>query len=516
LLDASPAPTVIKDRDLQLVSCNSAYERMFEVKREEILHQPLAAHRSEFAATVEVIERRLLAEGGTHQIERVIKAPSGRQIHCMIAKSTYSNATGEISGIITTFSDITELKNTEANLIEAKQVAETAMRARSQFLANMSHEIRTPMNGVLGMTSLLAGTVLNPEQRDYVQTIRTSGEGLLKIINDILDFSKIEAGKIEIESIAFDLRSRVASITQLFAAPVREKNLTLTHDIAHDVPAVVRGDPARIAQALSNLVGNAIKFTAQGSVAVKVSVAAREPDACLLRFEVSDTGIGIAPDVLERIFQPFSQADATTTRRYGGTGLGLTISRQLAEWMGGSMTVESTPGAGSCFSFTVKAAAASAQEAAEIHAESGDLEVRRNAPTQPRPARTPGAGMNVLLAEDNPVNQAVALAMLKQLGCTVTLAKDGHAAVEHSQSNHYDLILMDCHMPEMDGYAATAAIRALERDGQARHVIVAQTANAMEGDREGCLKAGMDDYISKPFNREKLGEVIGRWNKVAP
>ena len=311
----------------------------------------------------------------------------------------------------------------------------------------------------------------------------------------------------------------MASVTQLFAAPVREKNLRLTHHIAADVPAVVRGDPARIAQALSNLVGNAIKFTAQGDVAATVSVAAREPDDLLLRFEVADTGIGIAPEVLDRIFQPFSQADATTTRRYGGTGLGLTISRRLAEWMGGTMTVESTPGAGSRFSFTVKASAASEQETkATLNAseESIDPAVRRNAPTLPRLSRPAGAGMNVLLAEDNPVNQAVAQAMLKQLGCTITLAKDGRAAVEHAQARHFDLILMDCHMPEMDGYAATAAIRALERDGRPRQVIVAQTANAMEGDREGCLKAGMDDYISKPFNREKLAEVVVRWNKNAP
>ena len=519
LLDASPTPTVVKDRNLQLISCNSAYEHMFEVKRADMLNQPLPAHRNDIAAEVEAIERRLLAEGGTHQIERVIKAPKGRRFHCIIAKSTYSNTAGEISGIITTFSDITELKQTEANLIQAKQVAETAMRARAQFLANMSHEIRTPMNGVLGMTSLLAGTRLDTEQREYVQTVKTSGEGLLKIINDILDFSKIEAGKIEIESVAFDLRSRVASVTQLFAAPVREKNLRLTHHIAADVPAVVRGDPARVAQALSNLVGNAIKFTAQGDVAVTVSVAAREPDGLLLRFEVADTGIGIAPEVLDRIFQPFSQADATTTRRYGGTGLGLTISRRLAEWMGGTMTVESTPGAGSRFSFTVKASAASEQETkATLNAseESIDPAVRRNAPTLPRLSRPAGAGMNVLLAEDNPVNQAVAQAMLKQLGCTITLAKDGRAAVEHAQARHFDLILMDCHMPEMDGYAATAAIRALERDGRPRQVIVAQTANAMEGDREGCLKAGMDDYISKPFNREKLAEVVVRWNKNAP
>jgi signal transduction histidine kinase len=231
------------------------------LRREEILQRSLDAHRSEFATEVERTERRLLAEGGTHQIERTITAPGGRRIHCIITKSTYANTAGERSGIITTFSDITELKRTEENLILAKQAAEAAMRTRSQFLANMSHEIRTPMNGVLGMISLLADTPLDAQQREYLNIVKTSGEGLLKIINDILDFSKMDAGKVEIENETFDLRTRVSGMLQMFAASAHEKDLALTHEIAADVPQTVRGDPVRVAQVLSNLISKPLTAT---------------------------------------------------------------------------------------------------------------------------------------------------------------------------------------------------------------------------------------------------------------
>ena len=262
------------------------------------------------------------------------------------------------------------------------------------------------------------------------------------------------------------------------------------------------GDPVRVAQTLSNLMGNAIKFTQHGSINVGVSVAARAQDEITLRFDVRDTGIGIPQEAVKRIFDPFSQADVTTTRRFGGTGLGLTISRQLAELMGGAMTVESTPGAGSCFSFTVKGAEGDERETPDAWQSTMRLTRVDSSPIQ---------GLSVLLAEDNVVNQAVATAMLKKLGCTVTLARDGREAVDATKTRHFDLIMMDCHMPEMDGFAATTAIRALETTGQACHVIVAQTANAMEGDRESCLAAGMDDYISKPFTSEKLSAIIQRW-----
>ncbi len=509
LLDASPAPTVVKDRNLKLTSCNTAYEKLFEVSRRDLLFRPLAAHRSEFAEQVEKIERYLLANLGSHQLEREIVSPSGRRIYCIITKSTYSDDAGAVSGIITTFTDISELKRTEENLIAAKQAAEAAMRTRSQFLANMSHEIRTPMNGVLGMSSLLYATPLNSEQREYLDTLKLSGEALLKIINDILDFSKIEAGKVEIEHTAFDVRSRVSAITQLFAASARERNLRVTSDITADVPFVVIGDPVRIGQVLSNVVANAIKFTPAGSVHLAVSVAAHRDDGLSLRFDISDTGIGIDNEAIERIFQPFSQADVGTTRRFGGTGLGLTISRELVGLMGGELQVKSTPGKGSCFTFTVAVKAGDALAHSEVAHPAAARDTHK--------PRTHDAPVEVLLAEDNRVNQMVATRMLEKLGCKVTVASDGAIAVDLASTRTFDLILMDCHMPNMDGFAATAAIRAMENTqagDKLRRIIIAQTANAMEGDRETCLAASMDDYITKPYTSETLGQMLKRWVPV--
>ncbi len=503
LLDATPMPIVVKNRDSQITLVNTAYEQMFAIKREHALAMTVTQRRPEIASDIERIERALYEQPGIHQIEREMTVGNGRKAICIVTKSTYSNQAGEVSGIITAITDISDLKRTEQNLIRAREEAEAAMRARSQFLANMSHEIRTPMNGVLGMTSILAGTTLDADQRGYLDAVKLSGEGLLKIINDILDFSKIEAGKVDIENITYDLRSRVSGLVQMFTASAREKNLALTYHIEPDVPPIVRGDPVRVTQALSNLAGNAIKFTRHGAVSLHVSVAAREQGEITLRFDVRDTGIGIPQAAIERIFDPFSQADVGTTRRFGGTGLGLTISRQLAQLMGGTLTVESTAGAGSSFSFTVKGPEAAELEEADAWLAKTQRLLFDDAPTK---------GVAVLLAEDNTVNQMVATAMLKKLDCIVTLARDGREAVEATQRQHFDLIMMDCHMPEMDGFAATQAIRTLEKEGQARHIIVAQTANAMEGDRESCLAAGMDDYISKPFTSEKLAAIVQRWS----
>ena len=379
----------------------------------------------------------------TQNIERTIVAPSGRRIHCIVTKSTYSNAEGEVSGIITTFTDISELKRTEENLIAAKHAAETAMRARSQFLANMSHEIRTPMNGVLGMTSLLYTTPLDDEQRQYLDTVKMSGEALLKIINDILDFSKIEAGKVEIERTAVHVRSRVTAITQLFAASAFERKLRVTSAVAEDVPQTVMGDPVRIGQVLSNIVANAIKFTLEGTVHVAVSVAARQGSELSLRFDVTDTGIGVAKEAIEKIFNPFSQEDASMTRRFGGTGLGL--------------------GEGSCFSFTVVVLDEGGQALTDessypVHHIIDWSKTKKNDDL-----------VQVLLAEDNKVNQMVATRMLEKLGCKVTVAADGVQAVDHASRRAFDVILMDCHMPNMDGFAATDAIRALEKVENAKN-----------------------------------------------
>ena len=504
ILETSPEPMMVKDHHRTITYINTAYEKLFEVGRADVLARKMRPLPRTTMEDIQRIELELLANPGTRQFEYTLPTASGRPVYCIITKSTYLNGEGGTGGVITTYTDISELKPTEENLVQAKHAAEQAMRARSQFLANMSHEIRTPMNGVLGMANVLAETPLNAEQREYLQTIRNSGDSLLKIVSDILDFSKIEAGKVEIEEVEFDLRSRVASNLQLFAASAREKNLTLSSTYADAVPLRVIGDPVRISQALSNLLGNAIKFTESGSISVNVGVHAREGDDLMLKFDVRDTGIGISKAAIERICDPFSQEDVSTTRRFGGTGLGLTISRQLVELMGGELAVESDQGVGSCFSFTIKLCVAGEQTAA-----AAPVALAAVTPLQSAASNT--QIIDVLLAEDNNVNQIVANAMLKKIGCHVTIARDGAEAVAHAKAHHYDVILMDCHMPNMDGFEATAAIRVLEHEGQSRHTIIAQTANAMEGDRESCLAAGMDDYLAKPISAALLAEMLRRW-----
>ena len=644
LLNAIPVPVFYKDSAGRYLGFNRAFETFFDAKAEDMIGKTVFdIHPPELASTYHAKDRELFENKGEQHYEYQVRNTRGELRDVIFDKAVFFNSQGDVGGLIGTILDITDRRKAETSLKRAKKQAELANQAKSEFLANMSHEIRTPMNGVLGMTELLLDTALNTEQEELAETAQKSALSLLRVINDLLDFSKVEAEELDIEVLDFDLENTLDDVIQTLALSAQEKGLELVSLIEKDVPTLVRGDPGRLRQILTNLVGNAIKFTEKGEVVIRASSKDESGDHATVRFSVTDTGIGICQEDISRLFRAFSQVDGSLTRKYGGTGLGLALSKKLTELMGGEIGVESKKSKGSTFWFTVvfeKQAvaektiasnrkdmrkkrilivdesktgravvtryleplgcrcdeASSGKEAlhklAKAQAEGdgfdiatvgtivrdmdaevlgrkikedgaikdtalvlftslgkrGDAarmkkagfaayitkpikraafydcldsmccletetpeEVRRTMITKHSLAEQKKAEIRVLLAEDDPTNQRVAVGMLEKMGCRVDAVMNGKEAVEAVKTLHYDLIIMDVQMPVMDGFEATKAIRDLTSSVSSPQIpIIAMTAHALKEDRDRCIGMGMTDYVSKPVNSEELARVIKR------
>ena len=629
-----------KDLRGNITSWNSGAAAMFGYAPEEAMGRRLNVGESTPAEEQARTERLMRGENFSYDARALTR--SGTQIDIQVAVAPLLDDGNQCIGSIAVARDVTQHKRSEEALRLAREAAEAANHAKSSFLARMSHEIRTPMNGVLGMTELLLETGLTSTQRKYAETVQRSGQNLLGIINDLLDFSKIEAGKLELENVDMDLRGTIEDTVELLAERAHAKGLELVCSIAPDVLTQARGDPLRLGQILTNLVGNAIKFTEHGSVVIRMANAGETAQHVTMRFDVTDTGVGVSPDAQSRIFDEFAQADGSTTRKHGGSGLGLAISKQLVEMMGGTIHVESAPGAGSTFWFTARFEKQAMQphagpravpiglltgvralmvessavnrgilqqqmsnwemtiQVAETPKQAIDqlvqsaarsvpydvavvdlglpgmdaMELARSIRARPEvakvrlvmltrrhadtrhardagydaclvkpvrqtvlyeclvnvmagrpqeavaaspvslPALRPPVGIrgDILVVEDNLINQQVALGILQIQGYRVSVANNGKEALEACARGAFDLILMDCHMPEMDGFEATMELRRREQASGAKRVpIVALTANAMAQDREECLNAGMDDHVAKPFSMQTMQEMLDRW-----
>ncbi len=455
-------------------------------------------HPADLDADLALLADLLAGKTAHYQLEKRYYHRAGHIVHVRLTVSLVRDKAGEPLHFIAQVEDITAAKQYVASLAAARDEALAASRLKSEFLANMSHEIRTPMNGVIGMADLLMGTSLTPEQQQMGRVIRNGAESLLTIINDILDFSKIEAGKLTIEAVDFNLAEQIQQAVSLLRPRAWARNLTLTAGLPADLPPGLSGDAMRIQQVLVNLAGNAVKFTEQGGVVVNVRSLPDAPAGqYAFRVEVRDTGIGITPEQCERLFKSFSQADGSTTRKYGGTGLGLAISRQLIELMGGRIGVESQPGKGSTFWFELVLPV-----------------VQRVAPAAtvaPATLTTAPFNTSILVAEDNPANQLVIRLLLEKAGFGCEIVGDGQAAIERLAQRNFDVVLMDCQMPRLDGYEATRRIRAGAEGVRSPKVpIIALTAHAMASDREKCLAAGMNDYLTKPIRLEVLQQALQR------
>lgn len=515
MIEFLPDATFVIDRDKKVIAWNQALEEMTGLSKQDMLGKGDYAYAAPFyglarPVLIDMIDLQdsLIRSLDYTSIERKddkICAETyaqslfgGKGAYLWCTASPILDSEGRCVGAIESIRDITERKRAEEELKRAKEAAEVAARAKSEFLANMSHEIRTPLNAIIGITGLLFEDVLTPDQREYVEMIHSSGDSLLAIINDILDFSKIDEGKMELERQPFDLHRCIKDALELMASKAEEKGIGLSYFIDNQIPLAINGDSVRLRQILVNLVSNAVKFTEKGEVEVRVEPVGEPVGGREIHIAIKDTGIGIPGDRVDRLFQSFSQVDASTTRKYGGTGLGLAISKRLVELMGGRIWVESDPGRGSTFHFTILAEGITGKSINAI-----DSIAQPKADMQKGECRT----LRILLAEDNAINQKVMLRMLKKLGYCADVAANGLEVLKAIERQPYDVVLMDVQMPEMDGLDAARAIRrTLPSEGQPK--IIAITAYALKGDRERCIKAGMDCYISKPVQFKELRETL--------
>ncbi|TCK03663.1 MHYT domain-containing protein [Marinobacterium mangrovicola] len=537
LVESTPDALFTVDKSGRIQVANRRASELFGYTKEEFIGRDISmllperlrsGHATHLTSFFEAPKARQM---GSQTSSLFAEDKQGREFPIEVALSPYETADGLMC--IAILRDITERKLVERELVNAKLAAEQSSRVKSEFLATMSHELRTPMNGIIGMNTMLLQSSLSKEQQEFAHTIQHSADALLVLLNDILDISKIEAGKLDIEQIDFDLYTLLDTFAQTLTLAADQKGLAFNLSVSAKVPQHLCGDPGRLRQILNNLAGNAIKFTEAGQVQIDVESLQTDNDSILLKFIVSDSGIGIPESKFDRLFQQFSQVDSSTTRTHGGTGLGLAICKRLSDMMGGDIGVESEQGKGSRFWFTARFTLSqqvvvdtldtAPQRPAEPHLEP-DPEPQ-SGPTQGSAAVQTGpiseAGEQIsppqlLLVEDNLINQKVAVGLLKKLGCQVDVANNGQEGVEALEQKHYDLVFMDMQMPVMSGVEATRAIRAARDKAYCQIPIVAMTANAMEEDRQACMDAGMNDFLTKPLSVQRISEALNLWLELPP
>ncbi len=495
LIESNTDALMTTDPSGIITDVNKQMEALTGCTRDELIGAPFKDCFTD-PARAEAGIKRVLVEKSVTDYELTARARDGKETVVSYNATTFYDRSRNLKGVFAAARDVTERKRVEVELQQAKAAAESASRTKSDFLASMSHEIRTPMNAIMGIADLLAKTTLTAEQDKYVQIFRRSGDNLLNLINDILDLSKVEASQLDLERTGFSLSDHLEKVMEIVAPRAHEKSLALVCEISPGVSNDLVGDPTRLRQVLLNLLGNAIKFTESGSVSLRVESDANCAVPTALRFTVIDTGIGIAKDKLDRVFERFTQADSSTTRRFGGSGLGLTISRRLVELMGGRIWVESQVDEGSLFAFAVPF------EVSATPLSPAETPVGAD-PNAPLPA------LRILMAEDSPDNCTIALAYLEDTPYVVDVAETGVLACQMFKAGHYDLVLMDRQMPAMDGLTATRIIRAWEKANDRRPTpIIALTASALKGDRESCLAAGCTAYLTKPIKEDVLLQAI--------